>query len=545
MGTLISDKIFADSKGELTQSDLGINYNKLFFDKDKRTIWRKGYPYGTSYYPLANEQGGSGDVFGTIRGHVIPERVENAVVMGSHNQASVNNSLALGEYNLSDSSNSYIFSIGNGKDSTQRSNLLQVNTGGELKTGYIAYTRLDTSYVTSLGEDATMNKVLNALLTPAEYYAPRPEDFDLSFGVSSIQNIAKGTPIQGFTLTCTWKSRKPKWYQPYIDKYLNENKSLPSDVSLDDLIYTTYLGKSLKSETTYTSTTYVRGKNPDNERIIIKIPAQTIEENEENITKTIYGGSTSYNLIVVNGNTTEFTPNEIGKYIICNGGEVKDINYGPSQVTFFKQLADNNVYVRSISKCFGAGTVTLNIPSLTYYVGVNIYTGIYVSDTNENVKDNNALIDIINKSQYKGTSLFTGNLNYFNFNTNSIDTIGTTRNDFKDKNNNTPGDNLNNKKFKYIWIGIPTNYINLKPNVQYNQFWIITQEKQNNPAVFGGDNTDDFNYIIENGEYTYVIAKTFGQIKQLTDKAKDTTTGDSLTVRNIGIKNYTDFTNPK
>ena len=547
MGTLLKNKIFAEVNNDKNiVNELIKNYGKITFQGDKRTLWYNGMPYGTAYYKITDGQLSNSsqnhycDVFGTVRDHqMTKDNINYAVIMGSNNQASVDNSLALGKYNKSTenidgNTKNYIFSIGNGTgtDIKNRSNLLQVDTEGKLTTSYISYTMLDTSYVSSLGQDATMNVVLNALLTPAEYYAPRTEDFSLSFsGTLSNTNILQGAKIPTVTLTCTWNSRKPKWHQQYIDNYVKTNKSLPSGVSLDDLIYTSYLGTGLENETSYASTTYVRGNNP-NTKISIIIPAQTINEN----TTEIYGGNSTYNLNVSNGETKEFTANEIGKYVICNGGKVNDINYGPSQVTFFKQLVENNVYVHSPSKCFKQGTVTLNIPSLVYWVGVNIYTGIYVGTDDE--KDSTNVLNLIkNKSQYKGTSILTGNYNHFSFNMGGIGTIGMTRNDF-----DNPGKNLNNENYKYIWIAIPTHYFNDGHSDDQNyQHWRIRQISTSSTNTFNTITGDKRNYKFTDDNYTYIIGKTKGNIGILTSNSTKADDGDLLSVADIGIKNNTQF----
>lgn len=548
MGTLLKDKIFAEVNNDTNDMTWQLikNYGKVTFQGDKRTLWYNGKPYGTSYYKLDSTGNlvsnpevtdKTRDVFGSIRDHEIQDSTNNVVVMGDHNQASISNSLALGKYNKSTGivngeTKNYIFTIGNGITPDKRSNLMQVDDKGDLTTYSISYTKLDTSYVSSLGKDATMNVVMQALLTPAEYYAPRPQDFSLSFsGVGSSTNIVQGETIHEVKLNCTWKSRKPKWYQPYIDNYVQTNTSLPSGASLDDLIYTNCLGKGLNVTSDYDTTVSLKD-NPNN--IHIRIQSQ----NTNDSTQTIYNGSNSFALKLTYNTTTEITKVNVGKYVICPGGDVT-IDYGESQQTFFRQLAEQNVYVKSTSKHFNKGQVTLTIPSLEYYVGVNIYTGIYVSTANK--QDSTGVLNLIEDSQYKGTTIFTGNSNHFNFNTKGIGRIGTTRNDFSGV-----GENLKNEQYKYIWIAIPTHYLNdpHTDNTNY-QHWNIQQINTANINTFATLSDDPCNYKFTKDEYTYIIAKTTGNIGVLTSTANKASDGDSLTITDIGIKKYSEFTTPR
>lgn len=536
MGTLISDKIFAD-KGELTQSELGINYNKLLFDKDKRTIWRKGYPYGTSYYPLANDQGGSGDVFGTIRGHVIPERVENAVVMGSHNQASVNNSLALGEYNLSDSSNSYIFSIGNGKDSTQRSNLLQVNTGGELKTGYIAYTRLDTSYVTSLGEDATMDIVMEALLTAPEYYAPRPGNFSITS--PGIKNIQYQGSLNSSPISITWKTNKPYWCDEYVIKQVTSNTILPNNVKLEHLSYTDYLTNSTKEKPTSQIT--IQGTKPiygNTEKITIILPQR---KEDSSYSERIYKNQNddNYTFSMNYNNIGNITNAELGYYTLVDDSTKITIYYGGPQTNYFSQLVDKNVFVKNKSKAFKSDSFTLTIPTSKVYVGLYSIFGVYVSKdpytlTNINNIKNDADLANPTSVQFNGTysktmQLFTANIVNGGVNENQGGVTFFT-NSLLNINSVTQ---LNSKLWKHFFIGLPENYCNYD-STNKQLFW-IRPFGQSSFSVFNGDDGDPANYIVntnvqygnEQIPYVFFIGKYSGTLNDIGDD------GDQLKIENV------------
>lgn len=570
MGTLLKNKIFAEVNNDKNiVNELIKNYGKITFQGDKRTLWYNGMPYGTAYYKitdgqLSNSSQNHGcDVFGTVRDHqMTKDNINYAVIMGSNNQASVDNSLALGKYNKSTenidgNTKNYIFSIGNGTstDIKNRSNLLQVDTEGKLTTSYISYTMLDTSYVSSLGQDATMNVVMEALLTAPNYYAPQSGDFIISFdNIPSNNSILLSTQTNEITLKVQWKKNKPKWDEAYIKTYINKHKKLPEDVELKHLCYCSYLGDTKYNMKLIESKgTFYCGNNSSG--FYTKKPLlNPIELHPDSANLTpIYGGTNNYDFILSANTITPLTFTSIGRYNLVQNLSFT-IPYGPSQDCYFEQLAQKGVFVVGGIKKDG-GTVTTNTANLTIHVGLNIYTGVTV--TTDNIDGKTNILDlqkIITDDKYDATRwtneyLFTDVKNDLNISKNIITSnIAIIKSDFK---NNTLNNNIydylsSTNYFKYFWIGIPSEYI-IKNEGQV-QYWHLLKFKEADNNVFPGIGPDPYNYVVEikdfknNGiNYTFIMAKagksTF--ITNLTNKrdmVKGNEEGDLLNVEGIGIQ---------
>ena len=555
MGTLLKNKIFAEvNNNKNIVNELIKNYGKITFQGDKRTLWYNGMPYGTAYYKITDGQLSNSsenhycDVFGTVRDHQMTgDNINCAVIMGSNNQASVDNSLALGKYNKSTenidgNTKNYIFSIGNGTDINNRSNLLQLNEEGELTTSYISYTMLDTSYVSSLGQDATMNVVMEALLTAPKYYAPKSSDFSITS--PGIKNIAYQSTLNSSQISITWKTNKPYWCDEYVIKQVTSNTVLPNNVKLEHLSYTDYLTNSTKTKPTEPIT--IQGTKPiygnANNNIEIILPQRTEDSSySERIYKNQNNGNYTFSMSY--NNIGKITNAKLGYYTLVDDSTKITIYYGGPQTNYFSQLVDKNVFVKNKSKAFKPDSFTLTIPTSKVYVGLYSIFGVYVS---EDPYTQYSYTDIINDAnlanptsvQFNGTysktvQLFTKNIvnggvnekqGGATFFTNSLLNINSVT-------------QLNSKLWKHFFLGLPKDYCdgyNIDINANTARFW-IRPFGQPSFSVFNGVDGDPANYVIEtnvqygnkNIPYIFIIGKYSGT---LTDIGNN---GDQLKIENV------------
>ena len=559
MGTLLKNKIFAEVNNDKNiVNELIKNYGKITFQGDKRTLWYNGMPYGTAYYKITDGQLSNSsknhycDVFGTVRDHqMTKDNINCAVIMGSNNQASVDNSLALGKYNKSTenidgNTKNYIFSIGNGTNMDNRSNLLQVDTKGELTTSYISYTMLDTSYVSSLGQDATMNIVMEALLTAPEYYAPKSSDFSITS--PGIKNIAYQSTLDSSQISITWKTNKPYWCDEYVIKQVTSNTVLPNNVKLEHLSYTDYLTNSTKTKPTEPIT--IQGTKPiygnTNNKIEIILPQRTEDSSySERIYKNQNDGN--YKFSMNYNNISKITNAELGYYKLVDDSTKITIYYGGPQTNYFSQLVDKNVFVKNKSKAFKPDSFTLTIPTSKVYVGLYSIFGVYVSDkpyTQDNFRDiiNDANLinpspQIFNGTYSKTMQLFTANIvnggvnekqGGATFFTNSLLNIKSVT-------------ELNSKLWKHFFLGLPKDYCdgyNIDINANTARFW-IKPEGLSDFFIFNGGVGDPANYVIEtdvqygnkNIPYVFFIGKYNGTLKEIGTK-------DQLKLTNVYLNRY-------
>lgn len=537
MGTLLKDKIFSvnNETGSINKDPIKnwliTNYNKVVFRPDQRTLIYNGYPYGTAYqYGDAHT---NGDVFGNVLSHSIDNGVTNAVVMGNSNQASYNNSLALGSYNLSKSNNnSYIFSIGNGEDSTNRSNLMMVDTKGNVTSYSISNTKLDTSYVTTLGPKANLNDTLSALLDEAKYYKPTIDDFTLDVNDHTVEYDIN-TTIPPKEVILTWNKNKPFYKTTYIYTYINNNSKLPNNVSLSQLGYTS----AILSGTFSSGVFYDKYTSP-----ILDEISWTDSDTQ---LVPIYGGTTSPYKFVIHKNTSKpiDTP-QLGYYDLVKDLTIT-INYDKSQISYYSQLANKDIFVISDKNKFDSGSFSINSLNHRIWVGTKFVAGIFTSDTNYNftivtgspdVNDfcNEAKLNSItplNDSYHvKGCTLITG------LHWNEIVSTGNPNIKF---NNKMFGMSSNQhelytpKTYKYIYFGCPTI---LATDAKGTFNWKIQKENDNVNSIFhtnyNNNEYDSNNYRFTYFNYDWIVAKTTSDFN-VTSYCGSNCDGASLTLNNV------------
>ena len=557
MRTLLKNKIFAEVNNDKNiVNELIKNYGKITFQGDKRTLWYNGMPYGTAYYKITDGQLSNSsenhycDVFGTVRDHQMTgDNINCAVIMGSNNQASVDNSLALGKYNKSTenidgNTKNYIFSIGNGTDMDNRSNLLQLNEEGELTTSYISYTMLDTSYVSSLGQDATMNVVMEALLTAPEYFAPKSSDFIITS--PGIENIAYQSTLDSSQISITWKTNKPYWCDEYVIKQVTSNTVLPNNVKLEHLSYTDYLTNSTKTKPIEPIT--IQGTKPiygNVNNIEIILPQRTEDSSySERIYKNQNNGNYTFSMSY--NNIGKIMNAKIGYYTLVDDSTKITIYYGGPQTNYFSQLVNKNVFVKNKSKAFKPGSFTLTIPTSKVYVGLYSIFGVYVSEypytlTNINNIINDANLANPTSVQFNVTltysktiQLFTANIVNGGVNENQGGATFFT-NSLLNINSVTQ---LNSKLWKHFFLGLPKTYCNYD-STNKKLFW-IRPFGQSSFSVFNGDNGDPANYIVETNvqygneqiPYVFFIGKYSGTLNDIGNN------GDQLKIENVYLNRY-------
>lgn len=460
MGTLLKDKIFSvnNDKGSINTNPIKnwliTNYNKVVFRPEQRTLIYNGYPYGTAYQ--FGDSNTSGDVFGNVLSHSIDNGVTNAVVMGNSNKTSVSNSLVLGSYNLSKSNNTtYIFSIGNGTNNNNRSNLFMVDTTGDTIAYSISKTQLDTSYVTTLGPKANLNDTLSALLDETEYYEPTQDDFVI--GVSdSCHEYPVYTSFAIPKLRLSWVGNKPIWDANYVNDYITKNSKLPVNVKLSDLSYTNGIiaqiqcngegipsvapGNKISTNNTFAPDSFIYTSHPSSDH-------------------TIYNGNYEYyfpTIIPIPAFTENLTL-QPGYYDIYKGLELY-IGFDNAQTSYYKQLADKNIFVKSEKNKFKSKGFYTRPFTHRIYVGPVAYYGILHSDNNYTTYDLNDFWNeiIIGDSDFKVSSYrIVTSYSMFDYNINKYD-VKFTEHLFNDR---ELGYFYSSTKFHYVFFGLPTDYI--------------------------------------------------------------------------------------
>lgn len=400
---------------------LGTYYNHIVFDPSSRTIWHEGVPYGTAYQ--FNDSSGhfNNDVFGDINSHQVSGN--NNVMMGSCNQTGhqTQNGLFIGTYNkCDDSSYSYIFTIGNGDGNNNRSNLLAIHKAKDstdrTQTSLIGYlnvehlkSNISDSYVSSLGKSATADIILKALLTPADYYKPSGFSFTLT---NLTQNIECGYAISPIRVSkVTLPTKMSKWDYTYIATYIKNNTTLPSDVHLSDLGYAwTFCNQRLDCTWVW----WTDNKN-DSSKYIDLVGANQVVKFDG--TKLNTFGSFTFssvkrytphpstvspnrqcNIADINADVTlhksayyggdiviDFANviiNKPGKYQ-CGQSISSHVCYTVPQLSYFKQLVDNGVYVVSDKNAWTTvrtSTYKVNDNFCTIYTGYKFYYGLCHAD---------------------------------------------------------------------------------------------------------------------------------------------------------------------
>lgn len=548
MGTLLKDKIFAEVNNDTNDMarQLIKNYGKVTFQGDKRTLWYNGKPYGTSYYKLDSTGNlvsnpevtdKTRDVFGSIRDHEIQDSTNNVVVMGDHNQASISNSLALGKYNKSTGivngeTKNYIFTIGNGTTPDKRSNLMQVDDKGDLTTYSISYTKLDTSYVGSLGSAANLDKLFKSLLNDANYYPPQSSNFSVTTDKTESEFLVNST-LASRELIFTWKEtsygRKPSYDINWVHEYVNTNNRLPNGVTLQHLGYTNEITKIDWTSGYIYNLTY--GST-------IK-PLCTVNKPEPDTSHKIYNGTNSYSFELANNIINKYTFTNIGIYKLIDN-LVFTVHYDGPQRTYYEQLYGKDVYAISDDKVFNAGTCNTNVLTQIAYVGFNVISGIFESDENLNLNNTNHKIifeslfasnpfaDINNVItsgglqgiMHKKSSLITGKTGnskmFTDKKTPDNKSMLVFNRDLFNITSNT------SKSKKYIFFAMPTGPENEKyytndGGTEKNIHWTLQAQKESQISAFPSEGTDPRNYIFDinletsvgiSTKYTFFVAKT-------------------------------------
>lgn len=389
--SIVTAKPILTAQDPRTREELALRYEQIVASPNTRTLWYNGFPYSTSYQFVPVDEDGnvaenvSGDVFGNVLTHSISSK--NGVAMGNSINITDNNELAIGQYNITSAPDiSYAFCIGNGMSTDELSNAMTVETDGTVVAYQIAKTKLDTSYVSTLGEKATMGIVMEALLTAANYYKP-------TFSVSSnkgtgdiARNCIVGHSFSDFTISAGWSAgTKPKYHYTYISSYVNEHGTLPSGVTLQMLGYTSCLMDAALTADNYTAdvscpiTVYTSETNTAT--VNVTSPKQNVEDSENKLV-AIYNGTNNFSFNI--GDSTNYT---IKGFTLSKPGVKTIVNnnitfgYDTPQPAFFKQLADKGVYVESVSNAFKQGTASVNL-TVNVYAGYTFMWGVVGSNTN-------------------------------------------------------------------------------------------------------------------------------------------------------------------
>lgn len=463
MGTLLKDKIFSvnNDKGGINTNPIKnwliTNYNKIVFRPEQRTLIYNGYPYGTAYQ--FGDSNTNGDVFGNVLSHSIDKGVTNTVVMGNSNKTSVSNSLALGSYNLSKSNNTtYIFSIGNGQDNAHRSNLMMVDTNGNITAYSVSHTQLDTSYVTTLGPKANLNDTLSALLDETEYYEPKQDDFVISVS-DSCYEYPIYTIFELPKLNLSWVGNKPIWDANYINAYITKNSKLPANVKLSDLSYTNGIIRSIECNGGGIPSVVSLDKIKTNNTFE---PDSFIYTSKPWTDHTIYNGRNKYNFQTIRP-IPEFELLSLrpGYYDIYKDLELY-IGFDNAQTSYYKQLADKNIFVKSEKNKFKSKGFYTRPFTHRIYVGPVAYYGILHSNNNYTINNLNDFWNEakLNDFDFKVSSCdkmyrIVTSYSMFDYNINKYD-VKFTKHLFNDR---ELDHFYSSTKFHYVFFGLPTNFI--------------------------------------------------------------------------------------
>lgn len=554
MRTLLKDKIFSvnNAQGKINEGKikdwLVSSYNKIAFRPFQRTLIFNGYPYGTSYQFAEPNQ--SGDVFGDVFSHSISDCTQNVVLIGQGNNACVHNSLALGIYNLANNvkeGKKYIFSIGNGGGFGNRSNLFQVDTNGDVLSYSISRTQLDTSYVTTLGPHATLNDTLSGLLEETKYYQPQPEDFMVEIGGTNLPlEYSLDAPFnskQPMNITLVWTNNKPCWEANYINDYITKNSKLPSNVNLSELSYTQYCN-SIRSTGKISST-----PAPDGRVTMVDANLQYNHSQMPN-NNQIYSGKYAHVFpslmpcIAEPFNTSSTAP---GIYYIASNLSF-EISYETPQISYYKQLADKNIFVKSDKYAFKKGVCKTTPITLAAYVGPIAYFGLFNIDENYDQNDIDKMMtyydiyDVDYLHTLDDTFTYHNDGAYFSaarvvtsysMNKYNIckDGVTFTSNIFNDHMLNT-----SDSKYHYIYFGLRNDFISddgstSAPNGPYYSIKLPNETvdaklpsfSRNDNCIYRFDKTFDYHI------YTFYIGKF--RLNQSFKLATDTNTDDGIIIK--------------
>lgn len=398
---------------------------QLVVSPDTRTIWYEGVPYGTSYQFAPQNNGNvSGDVFGDVTSHSL--NAKNELAAGTGIVTYNNNTVGIGIYNkynnTTTDSQSYAFAIGNGTSNTSRSNAMTVTRAGDVFAYQIANTKLDTSYVSSLGAAANVNIVLKALLNVPTEYKDRKPQFTVSLG--STQNLLVGATSASQTISGSFSNNRPHYGEKYIYKYIENNDKLPSGVTNNDLGY----ASSLRGDSSQTYKTQYEG--------YLKYSAFNIitNINNEGAAPVVNSTTTPFylNQLTAQSETALSKPYSDAKYYTFYFGtdashtatttvipQVKptkpgiyqlakinaNIYWDTQQSMCFQQLLDKGVAVLCEGEkgVWNNGNLYTNInKEVLMYVGFNFYYGIFGLTSQDTVPTADMMNKIINGTSQSG-----------------------------------------------------------------------------------------------------------------------------------------------
>ena len=436
---------------EENQSYLAAHWDQLVISPKTRTIWHNGLPFGTAYQFAENDA--SGDVFGDTLTHTISAK--NGFAAGEHLKVVSDNAVAVGKYNrdeLVDNKPGYSFMIGNGTSDDNRSNAFCVTSGGGVFadgdfTAYqISNTKLDTSYVTSLGSAASMNVVLKALLTAPKYYSPSSSHFT-GVNTSSASSWALvAQKFDNFNIQFVWNAYsssgasaircRAAYEGSYIYDYIEKNNKFPDitvqvstnashKFGLQDLGYTQCLVKdstdnfssdlswpikvatAANASTGALTTTTVNVISP-------KLPAQ-----DKSKAVQIYNGTNPYKFRFNTASGSEsytvtgFTLPKAGIYKVINN-QTMAIGYGAQQESFFAQLYENTppVFVKGGSPAAGSLNITWNY---TVAAGYYMVYGLFQKTNVVEKMDKQSVLNALNQQNGSGDSAITFNSSYIKY----------------------------------------------------------------------------------------------------------------------------------
>lgn len=460
-------------------------YKQFVFAPKTRTLWWQGKNYGTAYQANTKNDSISGDVFGKYDSHSISKAY--ALVSGTGNTVISNdNEFVTGTYNYDAAGKSYIFVVGNGKSDTTRSNAFSVDDKGTVIAYQIEKTKLDTSYVSSLGSAATMNVVMSSLLTSANNYHYPKIKLNINNGEQHIL-VSNKSLINTISLSCALNSNVPQIGTKYVETYINKYNKLPSGVTTNNFGYTNCLrnGSSKNYSTHYDSAIQYSFNvntsfNDSTKRMVstdVSIYSHQLNADSESTTTYPYGKNVvSYSFYIGTGTPNSTTFN-LPSMILPHPGyyEIANINFNVSydsmQKLWFPQLANKDVYVLDESSAYKWNNNNLytNVSATsTVYVGYNLIYGIFSTSEAEPTEQTEDVIKnvLLNKSQ-TGISIDKRVYLLVDCKKNT-DYMPTTQSQEVFFGSTYLSSNFTNGKQKYFFYSFPTAYFNITPYTNNN-----------------------------------------------------------------------------
>lgn len=401
----------------------------------------------------------------------------------------------------------------------------------------------------------TSRNMLNALVTPAEYYKP-----DSSCVVMT--NVTKTVAIGGYlsfsdnSVTCVWNKNKPLYHTLYIYTYIHKYNALPPGVTLSNLGYTQAM-QLTKAYIDNAQQYYTYNLSEYN----IKT-AKSITFNSEgipNITEISYAlyyagdnthtsndklnplytnntdKSSSFSFAFYNNSGTAPSKDTIsiqpcyntklmavGKYVLMSVSPALTLYYASPQITYSSQLAADGIYVTSDKKAWSDTNIITVTGKLEVNVGYMCVYGMFGLKSDVQV-DNDIMNAVINKSTHNNlcndavykVSIVTCDANggyldktatdrFFMY-----DTFGATSPEYKPT----------NAKAICVFFGFPTGHFTAKPK-SGTSYWTQRTAVSEPRNTFPGSSTDPKNYTVNidintyeitnniNVNYTFYIAKT-------------------------------------